>query len=484
MHLDAENCYRAFSSRDRRFEGRFVAAVTTTGVYCRPGCPAPPPRRSNLRFYSCPAAAEEAGFRPCLRCRPDASPHTAAWSGTSATVSRALRLISRGDLDGDGMESLAGRLGVTSRHLRRLFAEHLGASPASIARTRRAHFARRLIDETRLPMGEVARCSGFTSIRRFNHAIRNTFRRSPRQLRREGAEELPAGAGGEIALRLPYKPPFDWAGIIRFLSDRAIPGVEAVTSNCYRRTIAAGGSAGVLEVRPAREESFLRLRVQVPPARELLGIVERVSRIFDLGADPAPIAAHLRRDPRLAPALRLHPGLRIPGAWDAFELAVRAVLGQQVSVRAATTLAGRLVRALGEPLEVPAGSPPLTHLFPTPAALAEADLTETGLTRARAATIRALAAAVREGELCFDDLGGLEDAIHRLTALPGLGDWTANYIALRALGEPDAFLPTDLGLRRALGRNGSPASARQLAESAEAWRPWRGYAVMALWMED
>jgi len=486
MELDSQACYQAFVARDRRFDGRFVTAVVTTGVYCRPGCPAPMPRARNVRFYTCAAAAEEAGFRPCLRCRPETAPGAPAWSGTSATVSRALRLIETGALDQDGVEALAGRLGVGDRHLRRLFHEHLGASPIAVAHTRRVHFARRLIDETDLAMTEVALASGFASIRRFNHAIRDTFRRAPRELRRGTRVRPDTGAdlesAGALALRVPYREPFDWDALLDYLGPRAIPGVESVVNGVWRRTIVNGEQPGWIEVR-RHDERQLELRVRVGAPRDLIRIVSRVSRIFDLGADARAIALHLRRDPRLTDAVDLKRGIRVPGAWDPFELAVRAILGQQVSVRAATTIAGRIAHAFGAPLDGTA-PPGLTHCFPPPAALAEAPLERVGLTRARADAVRFLAAAVRDGTLDFERLGELDTAVETLCRLPGIGPWTAQYVAMRALGEPDALPAGDLGVRRALAVRGRLPTLREVEVRAEAWRPWRAYAVMALWRHD
>jgi len=477
VELDDNTCYRALAARDRRFEGRFVVAVRTTGVYCRPGCPAPLPRPTNASFFACSAAAEEAGFRPCRRCRPETAPGTPAWSGTSSTVARALRLISEGELDDVGIEGLAARLGIGGRHLRRLFAEHLGASPLAIARTRRAHFARKLIDETRLPITEVALGAGFSSIRTFNTVMRATFRQTPRELRSTQTSRPAAG----LCLHLPYRPPLAWTSLLGFLRERATPGVELVGASSYRRTVSIGGRAGTLEVQRSPTANALELRLELGAHEELLAVVERVNRLFDLTADPDRITSHLRRDPELARRLRRLPGVRVPGAWDRFELAVRAILGQQVSVRGATTLAGRLARAFGEPV---AGleKEGLSHLFPTPEALAGADLGRVGLTRARAEAIRALAIATRDGALALGTPRGLDEAVTQLRTLPGVGTWTAQYIAMRALGEPDAFPSGDLGLRRALARKGVLPSSRAVDERAEAWRPWRAYAAMTLWL--
>ena len=484
MELDADQCYQAIASRDRRFEGRFVIGVTSTDVYCRPGCPARTPKRQNARFFFCAAAAEEAGFRPCLRCRPDASPTAPAAMGTSTTVSRALRMILAGQLDAAGLDDLAERLGVGARHLRRLFAKHVGTSPLSIAHTRRVHFARKLIDETDLPMVEVAHHAGFTSIRRFNDAIHHTFRRAPRDLRRGREGRTRAEGGAPLSLKLPYKAPYDWRGILQFLAPRAIPGVEEATPLEYRRTLSAGESMGTFAVRPLLEQSALELCIDAPLAGlsgQLIAIVARVSRIFDLGADPLRIAAHLGQDAALGARVRARPGLRVPGAWDGFELAVRTVLGQQISVKGATTLAGRLVARFGRPLPAPRGG--LTHVFPTPAALADADLTAIGLPRARAETLGRLAAAASSGALCLNGSQAPEETVARLLSVKGIGPWSAQYIAMRALGDPDAFPAGDLGLLRSQSQH-QKLTPTALAEQAEAWRPWRAYAAMHLWMGD
>ncbi len=481
MLADFDTCYRALTSRDARFDGRFFTGVTTTGIYCRPICPARTPKPQNVRFFTCAAAAEEAGFRPCRRCRPDAAPGTPAWLGTSATVSRALRLIAEGALDGEGIDRLAARLGVGQRHLRRLFAEHLGTSPGAIASTRRTHFARKLIDETRLPMTAIALDAGFSSVRRFNAAIRATFGRSPTELRRAVRSHPEPSSPGELLLRLPYRPPFDWGLLTAFLAARAIPGVEAIDRDSYRRTIQVADASGVIEIRPVEHKSYLLLSVRLAGSSGLLQVVEGVRRMFDLGADPLEINRRLAGDPRLASLIAAHPGLRVPGTWDPFELSVRAVLGQQVSVKGATTLAGRLVVEFGTPLSNPSAAG-LTHLFPTPAALARADVAKIGLPAARAEAVRLLARAVCDGRLRFDATCDSQQVQDELTVIAGIGPWTAQYVAMRALQEPDAFLPGDLGLRRTLSDNGKPQSASSLVGLAERWRPWRAYAVMHLWM--
>jgi AraC family transcriptional regulator of adaptative response / DNA-3-methyladenine glycosylase II len=480
MAADRDACYRALRTRDARFDGRFFICVRSTGVYCRPVCPARPPKLENCVFLPSAAAAQEAGFRPCLRCRPEASPDTFAWRGTSNTVSRALRLIAEGALDEGDVERLAGRLGVGDRHLRRLFDRHVGASPLAVAQTRRLLFAKRLIDETALPMTEVALAAGFGSVRRFNAAVRRTYDRSPRALRRLRAAR--AGDRTAVTLRLPYLPPYDWEAMAGFLAARAIPGVEAVTAGVYRRTIACGGGHGVVAARPVPGKAHLEATIQVPEVAHLATVVTRLRRLFDLDADVQTIGEHLASDPRLAPLVAARPGLRVPGAWDAFELAVRAILGQQVSVAAATTLAGRLVAAHGAPLAGPVADDALRAVFPAPAALAAADLTTIGLTRARARALAAFAGAVEREPDLLSTAPSLDTAVARLSALDGLGDWTAQYIAMRALREPDAFPASDLGLRRALETADGRPSPRALVAAAERWRPWRAYAVLHLWL--
>jgi AraC family transcriptional regulator of adaptative response / DNA-3-methyladenine glycosylase II len=464
--LDADAMYTAMESRDRRFEGHFVVGVRTTGIYCRPGCPARIPHRRNVRFYACTAAAQADGLRPCLRCRPDAAPGTPAAIGSPTTVARALRLIAQGALDESGVDALADRLGVTARHLRRLFDRHLGASPLAVARTQRVHFARKLLEETRLPMAEVAASAGFASLRRFNDAVREAFHASPSELRRRGA--APDGEPGALVLQLPFREPMAYEPLLAFLAARAIPGVERVEGGTYARTVSASGRDGTIEVARAPKASALCLRVRVAPGADLFAVVARARALFDLDADPRRIDAHLSRDPRLARGVRAHPGLRVPGAWDGFELAVRAILGQQVSVAAATTLAGRLVARFGRPLQ--GSRDGLSHLFPTPDALARGDVASIGLPRARAEAIRTLARAVRAGGRPFESIEGM-------ASLTGVGPWTAAYVAMRAGRDPDALPSGDLVLRRAAGTEG----ARALEAMAEAWRPWRAYAAVHLW---
>jgi AraC family transcriptional regulator of adaptative response / DNA-3-methyladenine glycosylase II len=479
MDLDHDACYRAICLRDPRFDGRFFTGVKTTGIYCRPICPARTPRSENVTFFPTAAAAQEAGFRPCLRCRPETAPDLGAWRGTSNTVSRALALIELGALDEDDVDGLAGRLGVGERQLRRLFRQHLGASPVAIAQTRRVLLAKQLIHETRLPMIEVAFAAGFGSVRRFNETFLALFRRAPGDLRRADKPNVSAGPHGEIVLLLRYHPPYDWAAMLEFLRRRAIPGVEIVTSDCYARSVQLDGVRGTVSVRPASGNA-LRATVRFPKLSALPAIIARLRRVFDLAADPVPIAAHLAKDPTLAPLVKARPGLRVPGAWDGFELAIRAVLGQQITVSGAVRLAARLVAAHGEPLAEPDGGP--SHLFPMPEALANADLTSLGMPRNRAAALSAVAAAALADPHLFDATLSLDDAVQRLRRIRGVGEWTAQYIALRQLREPDAFPAADVGLLRALdGREGRAHSSSDLLVRAESWRPWRAYAAQHLW---
>ncbi len=483
--LDDDACYRALTSRDRRHDGRFFVGVRTTGIYCRPICPAPTPRRRNVRFFTRAAAAAEAGFRPCLRCRPESAPGTPAWQGTHASVARALRLIDEGALDRGSVADLADRLGLGERHLRRLFQEHVGVSPVALAQTRRLHFAKRLLDETDLPMTEVAFAAGYASLRRFNATVREVYGRSPRELRAlrrrsPGAASLADEAA--IELRLAFREPFDWPGLLAFLEPRATPGVERVEDGRYRRSVRAGGAPGVIEVERSSDEPSLRLRAPARLARSLPDVVERVRRLFDLGADPHAIRRALGADRALAPRLRAHPGVRIPGAWDGFELAVRVILGQQVSVPRATELAGKLTAAFGAPLPQPERG--LDALFPEPEALARADIAGLGLMpAARANAIRRLAAAVVDDPALLEAPESLDAARETLGGIAGIGPWTVEMIAMRALGDPDAFPAGDLGLRRTLAEDGVRPDARALEVRSQAWRPWRAYGALALWRE-
>jgi AraC family transcriptional regulator of adaptative response / DNA-3-methyladenine glycosylase II len=473
MNLDWQTCSRARLSRDPRFDGKFFIGVIGSGVYCRSICPAPTAKEKNVRYFPTAAAASEAGFRPCLRCRPESSPGTPAWMGTSSTVSRALRLIGESGLEDGGVEVLADRLGVGSRHLRRLFLQHLGATPRAVAQTRRLHFAKKLIDETSLPMQQVALASGFGSVRRFNAGIRNVYHRTPTQIRRL-ARQKKTQPGHHYFFRLHYRPPYHWDGMLSFLAARATPGVEAVEAGKYRRTISMNGQHGYFEVSFHEERESLLVGIEFGDPHSLFAIVERIRKMFDLGADWAAIAPRLNSGPLLVGSMKTDPGLRVPGCWNGFELTVRAILGQQVTVKGATVLAGRIASSLGKPFCGPSG---LTHLFPSPEVLAEAKFGDVGLTGARAETIRALARAVCRGEINFGGVVDSEAFLDKLCEIPGIGKWTAQYVAMRALGEPDAFPSSDLGLLHAAGIE----TSRGLEQRAESWRPWRAYAAMYLW---
>lgn len=483
MDMDFEACRRAFQTRDARFDGRIFCGVKTTGIYCRPVCPARTPNAANVEFFPSAAAAQEAGYRPCLRCRPEASPDLGAWRGTSNTVSRALALIEAGAMDDGDVDALASRLGVGERQLRRLFRQHLGASPVSVAQTRRVLLAKQLIQETRLPMSEVALASGFGSVRRFNETFLQLFGRPPGELRRSRAAETPAADG--IVVRLPYKPPYDWDAIIGFLGGRAIEGVERVEPRRYARTLSIGGRTGVVVVTP-RDDDALSAEIRFPDLRALPAVIARVRRVFDLSADPVLIGTHLGQDPALAPLVAARPGLRAPGAWDGFELAVRAILGQQITVSAARRLAVRLVDAYGEPLADPfAASLGLSRVFPRPERLVGEDIAALGMPRARGAALEGLARAVTADGTIFAPRADLETAIASLKALPGVGEWTAQYIALRELREPDAFPQGDVALQRALPHpDGARPTADALLARSETWRPWRAYAAQHLWAAD
>jgi AraC family transcriptional regulator of adaptative response / DNA-3-methyladenine glycosylase II len=480
MDMDRTACYRAISTRDARFDGRLFVGVKTTGIYCRPICPARTPKFENVSFYPSAAAAQEAGFRPCLRCRPETSPDLAFWRGTSNTVSRALALIEAGGLDEADVEGLANRLGVGARQLRRLFHTHVGASPIAVAQTRRVLLAKQLIHETSLPMAEVALAAGFNSVRRFNETFLDLFGRSPATLRR-GRNNTRHEAGA-LSVRLAYRPPYDWDAMLAFLNARAIPGVEMISGNIYRRSIAIGNNAGVISVAPA-EKNRVDVSIRFPDMAALPQIIARVRRVFDLAADPDTIGAHLSLDPKLAPLVSARPGLRVPGAWDGFELAMRAIFGQQITVPAATRLLGKLVQAHG--VRLPDGmkdNEGLSHLFPSPAQLAKADLADLGMPGARAVAVTSLARSLLDDPAIFSRGASLEEAIAKLRALPGIGEWTAQYIAMRELREPDAFPAADIGLMRAMAAaDGQRPSPAELLSRAERWRPWRAYAALHLW---
>ena len=484
MDLDDDACYRALSMRDARLDGKIFVGVRTTGIYCRPICPARTPLRRNVTFYASAAAAQEAGFRPCLRCRPETSPDLGAWRGSSNTVARALAMIEDGALDGGDVEGLADRLGMGGRQLRRLFKQHLGASPVAVAQTRRVLLAKQLICDTTLPMAEVALAAGFGSVRRFNETFQQLYARPPAALRRRQRPEVSAQDGGGVVLRLAYRAPYDWQGILDFLALRAVPGVEAVRDGRYGRALRIDGTIGLVTVAPGPGET-LEVRAQFPRLQALPQVIARVRRVFDLGADPAQVNAHLSLDPHLAPLVAQRPGLRAPGAWDGFELAVRAVLGQQITVAGARALAGRLAAQYGEVLPADLAGEGLSRLFPTPQALAGIDPETLPMPRARGRALVGLATAAAADPDLFAPRGSLEAAVARLKALPGIGEWTAQYIALRQMREPDAFPHGDIGLMRAMtGPDGIRPIAAELLARAEAWRPWRAYGALHLWASE
>jgi AraC family transcriptional regulator, regulatory protein of adaptative response / DNA-3-methyladenine glycosylase II len=476
--------YEAAVSKDARFDGVFFIAVTSTGIYCRPSCPAITPKRTNMRFYPSAAAAQEAGFRACKRCFPDASPGSPEWNVRADLAGRAMRLIGDGLVDREGVTGLARRLGYSERQVNRTVTTELGAGPLALARAQRAQTARVLIETTALPLSEIAFAAGFASIRQFNATIREVFAATPGELRERAVRRRPAtGAGpaaGIIRLRLAYRPPIDIDRMLRFLAARAIPGVETVTGRTYRRTINLPNGTGVAALRPAESPaSYIECELQLQDLRDLAPAVQRCRRLLDLDADPATVTAFLSRSEILRPAVAACPGRRVPGHVDGTELAIRAVLGQQVSVVAARRLGARLTAAYGKPLERPADG--LTHCFPAAETLAGADPASLPMPRSRARALVGLATALASGTLSLDPGANRDDAEADLLALPGIGPWTAGYIRMRALSDPDAFLPTDAGVRHglaALGVDPDPASA---ARHAESWRPWRSYALQHLW---
>ena len=477
MGLDRRALDRARVSRDPRFDGRFFIAVTSTGIYCRPICPAPSPKKANVRYYATAAAAAEAGFRPCLRCRPEAAPGTPAWMGTSTVVRRALRLIDDGALDAGSVEALASRVGIGARQLHRLFVEHVGASPVTVAQTRRLHFAKRLLDETALPMTAIALAAGFGSLRRFNDAFLRSYRRAPRDLRRQRHAGASAPQGDELVLRLAYRPPYDWRRMAEDLGACAVPGVERVDARGYARTVAVEGGHAIICVRPLENAAVLELRARGAAPAALFQLSSTARRVFDLGSDPAPVQLVLRRDPLLAPLVRRRPGLRIAGAWDPFECSVRAVLAEDLRLTSARTLIQRLVARVGRPIA--GGSDGLTHLFPSPAALATARLDGLGLHAAQAEALRVLAKAADDG--VFDVATPQDQVMAMLASLPSIGRRAATMVALHGLGDPDAFPTDDVVLRRAVSLVARPSTSRELEKRAEMWRPWRGYAALYLW---
>jgi len=475
MTLDAATCYRALRARDARFDGRFFVAVSSTHIYCRPVCTVKPPRRENCRFYPSAAAAESAGYRPCLRCRPELAPGNASVDATTRVAQAAASLIEDRALEAQGMESVASRLGITDRHLRRAFGAEFGVSPIEYAQTQRLLLAKRLLTDTALSVTEVAFASGFGSLRRFNALFRTRYRLQPGQLRRH-TRAAAAPAADALHFELAYRPPYDWPAVSAFLQVRAVAGVESVDEGRYRRTVRivqdGRDHLGWIEVLPSTKKAALRVVVSASLARVLPPVLSRVKALMDLACNPTAVAR------ALGGLARPRPGMRVPGAFDGFEVAVRAILGQQVTVAAARTLAGRLAAALGDPLETPHAA--LTTVFPTAvrvAAAGESRIARLGMPGARARTILALARAVADGGLVLMPNADIDATLERLRALPGVGEWTAQYIAMRALAWPDAFPHTDYGVMKAL----ETKDARRALAAAESWRPWRAYAVMHLW---
>lgn len=487
--MDDSARYEAVRSRDARFDGVFFTCVTSTGIYCRPSCPAMTPKRENVRFHPSAAAAQAAGFRACRRCRPDTVPGSAEWNVRADAVGRAMRMIADGVVDREGVAGLAARLGYSARQVQRLLTAELGAGPVALARAQRGHTARVLLQTTALPVTEVAFAAGFSSVRQFNDTLREIYGRTPTGLRAAARGAAPAAADGGIALRLAYRGPYAAREIFDFLARRAVPGIEEVPGapgeRTYRRTLPLPYGHAVAEIGERGGPGWLPCRLRLADPRDLTTAVQRLRRLFDLDADPYAVAEQFAGDPVLGARAAALPGLRSPGAADPAELAVRAVLGQQVTVAAARTLAGRLVAAHGTPLPSPAtgdggsggpGRGGLTHLFPAPAVLAEAPLTELGMPAARRETLRTLCAALADGRICLEPGADRAETERRLLALRGIGPWTAGYLRMRALGDPDVFLPGDAGVRHGLARLGAPPAA------AVGWRPWSSYALHHLWL--
>lgn len=474
MHADSEACYRAVKSRDRRFDGVFYTAVRTTGIYCRPSCPAVTPRLANVSFHPTAAAAQLAGYRACKRCLPDATPGSPEWNVAADVAGRAMRLIADGAVERDGVDGLAGRLGYSTRQLNRVVTGTFGAGPLALARAQRSQTARVLIETTDLTFADIAFASGFASIRQFNDTVREVYAATPTELRGRRGRTT---ASGTISTRIGVREPFAGADLLRFLARRAVPGIEAVADGAYERSLLLPHGPAVVRVELVdRPTGQVPCRLTLADARDLAPALERTRRLLDSDADPVAVDELLGDDPRLAPTVREHPGLRVPGHVDGFEVAVRAVLGQQVSVAGARTLAHRLVLSHGTVLELD-GEHRVSHLFPTAQALAGIDPEEIAVPRARGRALAAVATAVADGDVALDRSADRLRTRAALLELPGVGPWTADYIALRALGDPDVFLPTDLGVKHAAELLGIPEIARR----SEDWRPWRSYALMHLW---
>ncbi|SFY49862.1 AlkA N-terminal domain-containing protein [Streptomyces sp. F-1] len=481
-HLDREHCVRAVQSKDARFDGWFYTAVLTTGIYCRPSCPVVPPKPENMTFHPSAAACQQAGFRACKRCRPDTSPGSPEWNLRADLVARAMRLIADGVVDREGVPGLAARLGYSTRQVERQLLAELGAGPLALARAQRAQTARLLIETTALPMAEIAFAAGFSSIRTFNDTVREVFALSPSELRdRVPARRAPGdGTPGTLSLRLPFRAPLNPSNLFGHLAATAVPGVEEWRDGAYRRTLRLPYGHGIVALTPRPDHIACRLTLS--DLRDLPVAISRCRRLLDLDADPVAVDDRLRTDPLLAPLVDEGPGRRVPRTVDEAEFAVRAVLGQQVSTAAARTHAARLVTSHGKPLDDPEGG--LTHLFPSPEALAAVDPETLAMPRTRRTTFTTLVRQLADGTLHLGVESDWAEARARLLDLPGFGPWTVDVIAMRALGDPDAFLPTDLGIRRAAGALGLPSTPAALTARAEAWRPWRAYAVQYLWATD
>lgn len=478
--IDDHVAYKALTSRDPRFDGIFFVGVTSTGIYCRPICPAKTPQLRNCRFFASAAAAEKAAFRPCLRCRPELAPGQAPLDNAQRIAQLIVQRLHEARLDeGAGLEKISADFGIGSRQLRRIVRKELGVSPIELLQTRRLLLAKQLLTETRLPVTEVAFASGFASLRRFNDAFSTHYRMPPSQLRRQAGTGMAAiDADDTSTLRLSYRPPYDWHGILDFLRSRTIRGIEHVTADSYARTVRLGKATGWIRVTHAADTHALRVEFTHSLTPVLPAVLGRLRQLFDLTARPDLIAAHLGKDKLLEPSVKSHPGLRVPGAFDGFEMAVRAILGQQITVQAATTLACRFAEAFGEPIATPLAE--LTRLSPLVAKVAAAsidDIARLGIINRRAAGIIALAKAHHSGGLSLDPGSPPEPAMAKLVALPGIGPWTAQYIALRALQWPDAFPKEDIAIRNKLGG----VTAKQAEAISQAWRPWRGYAVLHIW---
>ncbi|MGC9376699.1 AlkA N-terminal domain-containing protein [Streptomyces sp. MH13] len=481
MHTDTERCVRAVRSKDARFDGWFFTAVLTTGIYCRPSCPVVPPKPENMTFHPSAASCQQAGFRACKRCRPDTSPGSPEWNRRADLTARAMRLIADGVVDREGVPGLAARLGYSTRQIERQLLAELGAGPLALARAQRAQTARLLVETTPLPMADVAFAAGFSSVRTFNDTVREVFALSPSELRTRAPHSSAAGTTpGALSLRLPFRAPLNPDNLFGHLAATAVPGVEEWREGAYRRTLRLPYGHGIVALTPNPDHVACRLTLS--DLRDLTVAISRCRRLLDLDADPAAVDDQLRTDELLAPLVDKAPGRRVPRTVDEAEFAVRAVLGQQVSTAAARTHAARLVTAHGDPVDDPEGG--LTHLFPSAAALAEVDPDTLAMPRTRRTTFTTLVSHLADGSLNLGVEGDWAETRARLLALPGFGPWTADVIAMRALGDPDAFLPTDLGVRRAAAELGLPSTPAALTARAAAWRPWRAYAVQYLWATD